>query len=185
VISQIYGGGGNVGALYNSDFVELHNRTGQNADVSSWALQYASAAGTTWTAALIPANTVIAPGGYLLLALGPAGANGASLPAQALPLSRTIDISASNGKVALTSSSSPLAGSCPPDTSIVDFVGYGTANCAEGGAAAPALSSGFAAFRLSMSAPSQACADSAVNSADFAKAAPSPHGSASNVCACP
>jgi hypothetical protein len=185
VISEIYGAGGNSGAVYNADFVELHNRTGQSMTLSGWALQYASTAGSSWSVAVIPPNTSVGAGGYLLLALGPLGTNGVALPSGARPLSRTIDMSSTSGKVAFTSSSTALSGSCPTADSIVDFVGYGTANCAAGNMAAPTLSASHAALRGSSSGASEACTDTAVNGADFTAGAPLLHGSMSNVCACP
>src|SRR5207248_11384808 len=47
VISQIYGGGGNSGAQYTNDFVELFNRTATPVDVSNWSVQTATATGMT------------------------------------------------------------------------------------------------------------------------------------------
>lgn len=51
VISQVYGGGGNLGATFANDFVELHNRTDSAVNLNNWTLQYASAQGTHWTRA--------------------------------------------------------------------------------------------------------------------------------------
>src|SRR6185436_772233 len=41
VISQIYGGGGNSGAIYHNDYVELYNRGTDPVDLTGWSLQYA------------------------------------------------------------------------------------------------------------------------------------------------
>ena len=46
VISQVYGGGGNTGAPYTHDFIELFNRGAAAASLSGMTLQYASATGT-------------------------------------------------------------------------------------------------------------------------------------------
>ncbi|MGV7841173.1 lamin tail domain-containing protein, partial [Mycobacterium kansasii] len=46
VISQVYGGGGNSGASYTHDFIELFNPTGSPVDLTGWKVRYASAAGT-------------------------------------------------------------------------------------------------------------------------------------------
>src|SRR5450759_1022350 len=46
-ISQAYGGGGNGGALYRRDFVEIFNAGNITLDVTGWSIQYASAAGTS------------------------------------------------------------------------------------------------------------------------------------------
>ena len=46
VISQVYGGGGNTGAPYTNDFIELFNRGTTTVSLSGWSVQYASATGT-------------------------------------------------------------------------------------------------------------------------------------------
>jgi hypothetical protein len=43
VISQVYGGGGNSGAIYTHDFIELFNRGTSSVSLNGWSLQYASA----------------------------------------------------------------------------------------------------------------------------------------------
>ncbi|HUQ34402.1 MAG TPA: lamin tail domain-containing protein, partial [Pyrinomonadaceae bacterium] len=42
VISQIYGGGGNAGAFYRYDFIEIFNRSSQPINLNGWSVQYAS-----------------------------------------------------------------------------------------------------------------------------------------------
>ena len=44
VISQVYGGGGNSGATYKNDFVELYNLGATPVDVTGWSVQYAATA---------------------------------------------------------------------------------------------------------------------------------------------
>ena len=46
VISQVYGGGGNSGATYTHDFIELFNRGTSSVSLAGWSVQYASATGT-------------------------------------------------------------------------------------------------------------------------------------------
>src|SRR5438874_2046066 len=48
VVSQVYGGGGNTGAPWHNDFIEVFNPTGAGVSVTGWSVQYASATGTTW-----------------------------------------------------------------------------------------------------------------------------------------
>src|ERR1041385_7563900 len=48
VISQVFGGGGNTGAPYKNDFIELHNRGATTISLAGYSVQYASTAGTTW-----------------------------------------------------------------------------------------------------------------------------------------
>src|ERR671931_1627540 len=67
VISQVYGGGGNTGAPYKNDFVELFNRGTSAIDLSGWSVQYASATGSgnfgANSAQLTALSGSIAPGG--------------------------------------------------------------------------------------------------------------------------
>jgi predicted extracellular nuclease len=46
VISQVYAGGGNTGAPFQNDFVELFNRGSEPVSIAGWSIQYASATGT-------------------------------------------------------------------------------------------------------------------------------------------
>ena len=39
VISQVYGGGGNTGATFTNDFIELYNRGSAPVDVTGWTVQ--------------------------------------------------------------------------------------------------------------------------------------------------
>src|SRR6185295_10569709 len=126
-ISQVYGGGGNAGATYTNDYVELYNPTNATVIITGWSLQYASATGTgTWTNKQ-PIGGYIEPGQYYLISLASGGSNGAPLPVTP-NISGTINIGASAGKIALVKNSESLSGGCPlgTDPDIVDFVGYGT-----------------------------------------------------------
>ena len=66
VISQVYGGGGNSGATYKNDFIELFNQTASPVSVAGWSVQYASSTGTSWQVTTLPTLT-LQPGQYLLL----------------------------------------------------------------------------------------------------------------------
>jgi endonuclease G len=170
VISQLYGGGGNTGATFTNDYIELYNPTGISFNLAGWSLQYASAAGTSWTNKQ-PLGGTIAPGEYFLVALASGGANGSPLPVSA-NISGDINMSATTGKVALVSNAVSLSGSCPngSDPDIVDFVGYGSsASCFEGGTRAPAPSNTNALFRKLNGAQ-----DTNQNGADFQTGAPNP-----------
>jgi endonuclease G len=170
VISQLYGGGGNSGATFTNDYVEIYNPTGVSFNLAGWSLQYASAAGTSWTNKQ-PLGGTIAPGEYFLVALASGGANGSSLPVSA-NITGDINMSATSGKIALVSNSISLSGTCPNgvDPDVVDFVGYGTsASCFEGAARAAAPSNTSALFRKLNGAQ-----DTNQNGADFQTAAPNP-----------
>jgi uncharacterized protein len=132
VISQVYGGGGNSGALYRNDFVELFNRGDLAQDISGWSLQYTSANGNTWgsNSTTLPSAT-LEPGQRYLVEMA-AGANTSATPLPTPDHSATgINMAGTNGKIALASTADALPGeSCPTGPTVVDAVGYGTQNCA-------------------------------------------------------
>jgi hypothetical protein len=180
VISQVYGGGGNAGATYTNDFVELFNRGSSAVDLSSWTVQYASSSSTSWQATALQGS--IAPGHHYLVQLGSSASVGAALPAP--DATGTTNLAAAGGKVALVRDGTALscgatAGSCASAPLLEDFVGYGSATDFEGTGAAPALSSTTAAVRAAAG-----CTDTDSNSADFDTATPSPRNSASATTSC-
>lgn len=141
VISQIFPGAGCKGArcsAYHNDYVELFNKGATPATVSGWSVQYASATGTNWSVAALPANAVIPPGGYFLVKLE-GNTNGlAELPEP--DATGNLNLSASAGKIALVKSTTALSGTVTlPNPNIADFVGYGSnASIYEGTGRAPA-----------------------------------------------
>ncbi len=188
VISQVYGGGGNSGAPFNADFVELFNRGTAARSVGGLSVQYTSATGTgalgASAAQLVALPDVsVPPGGSFLVAMI-AGTAGASLPTP--DATGLIALSAAAGKVALVTGTDSLGCNganlaCSVDqlARIVDLVGYGTANFAEG-QPAPGLSNTTAAQRLD-----GGCTDADANATDFVAAAPAPRNSASPLQPCP
>src|SRR5262245_37615157 len=179
VVSQVYAGGGNSGATYANDFVELFNRGSTSVDVSGWSVQYASAGSTTWQTTALTGS--IAPGRHYLVQLASAGAVGTSLPTP--DATGTTNLAVSGGKVAVVRDSTALTcgatpGSCSAVTAVADLVGYGTAADFEGGAA-PALDSTTAALRAG-----GGCTDTDANGTDFAAAAPTPRNSAAPAATC-
>src|SRR5919202_2070349 len=77
VVSQVYGGGGNSGATYKNDFIELYNRSAAPVSVTGWSVQYAASTGTTWQRTALSGS--IAAGGYYLVQEA-AGARRAARP---------------------------------------------------------------------------------------------------------
>ena len=185
MISQVYGGGGNAGAPYQNDFVELHNSGAAAVNLAGWSVQYSPAAGTSWGSQKISLTGSIPAGAYYLVQFGSGGAAGALLPTA--NASGSFNMSATAGKVALVNTSSSLpAVTCPlGDATLVDLVGYGsTANCAEpaaGAAAAPAPSASLAVLRR---ASGSSCQDSNNNANDFTAVAPAPRNAAAPAQAC-
>ena len=130
VISQVYGAGGNSGATYKYDFVELFNRGSSPVNLAGWTVQYAGATGSFSGNNTVSLSGTLAPGRYYLVQLaGGTSAVGADLP---MPnVTGGFGMSATAGKVALANSSDVVVGSA--DANVVDFVGYGsTASDAEG-----------------------------------------------------
>jgi len=175
VISQVYGGGGNTGAVYSNDFVELFNNGTTAVSLTGWSVQYASAAGTTWT--VTPLTGSMQPGQYFLIQEASGGGVGAVIPTA--DNTGTINLSATAGKVVLASTTIALAGICPGQQ-ISDFVGYGaTTNCYEGSGPAAAPSNSSAALRT------DPCYDTDDNAADFGTGAPIPRNSTTPAVSCP
>jgi hypothetical protein len=184
VISQVYGGGGNTGAPYTHDFVEIFNRGAAPVSLAGLSVQYASATGTGNFAAnaVVLLAGSLAPGQYYLVQLA-SGANGVALPTP--DVTGTTNLSGTAGKVALVNSVTGLAcngGSTPCGPAelalIKDLVGYGTANFFEG-TVGPAASN-----TTSLSRGGSGCEDSDNNGVDFTAGAPAPRNTASPLAPC-
>lgn len=184
VISQVYGAGGNTGATYNRDFVELFNRGSGPVSLNGLTVQYASATGTgNFTVGATLPNINLAPGQYHLVGMS-SGANGAPLPT--VDTSGTSSMATAAGKVVLVNGTTALAcngGSTPCSAAqlaqIVDLVGYGAANFFEGTGPTPAPSAILSVFR-----GSNGCTDTNQNSSDFTTALPAARNSASPLATC-
>jgi endonuclease I/beta-lactamase superfamily II metal-dependent hydrolase len=124
MIFEIYGGGGNSGAIYTHDYIVLYNGTNQNIDLSCYSIQYASATSSTY--AVTSLSGIIYANTYYVIRLASGGSTGASLPISPNIIGST-NLSATTGKVALVSNSVAVSGIL--DADVIDFVGYGsTAN---------------------------------------------------------
>lgn len=166
VINQIFGGGGNSGAPFRNDFIEIFNAGNIPVSLAGWSIQYASATASTWSVTALTPVVLSSGQRYLIQQAG--GNNGAALPAP--DAAGVITMAAGAGKVALVKSTTPLTGACPIDPNIIDFAGYGsTANCFRGTGPAPGASNTNAATRNG-----NGCTDTRNNAADFALAPPNP-----------
>ena len=168
VVNQVYAAGGNTGATYASDYVDILNTGSSAVDLTGWSLQYASASSTSWSAT--PLSGTLQPGHSYLVGLASSGAIGAALPAA--DATGTTNMAVSGGKVALVHDTAALAcgataGSCSAVATVADLVGYGTATDYEGSAAAPAGSSTLAVGR-------PGCTDTDQNANDFDTVTPTP-----------
>ena len=130
VISQVYGGGGNSGATYKNDFIELYNLGSTPVNVSGWSVQYAATTGTSWSKTNL--SGTIQPGHYYLVQEAAGSGGTVNLPTP--DATGTITMSATNAKVALVNNQTLItSGTSCPSSGIVDFLGFGaTTNCFEG-----------------------------------------------------
>jgi DNA/RNA endonuclease G (NUC1) len=181
VLSQVYGGGGNAGATLKNDFIEIFNRSSNTINLSGWSVQYASAgggAGAPWTRKTTLTGS-IGPGQYYLIreAQGAGGSTDLPQPDDV----GTIAMGGTDGKVALVSNDSFLPNGCPiGNPNVIDFVGYGSADCYEGFTAAPTLTNTTAALRAR-----GGCKDTDYNGANFTAVAPNPRNKLSTPNFCP
>src|SRR5262245_54317718 len=177
VISQVYGGGGNTGATLKNDFIEIINHTDTAINLSGWSVQYASATDQNWQVTPLT-NFMLSPGQYYLIKEAPGAGGTVDLPTP--DATGSILMGAVSGKVALVSNTVALTGLCPSDPAIIDFAGYGDANCFEGSGATPALTNTTAALR-----GLNGCLDTNNNAGDFGAGPQNPRNSSSptNNCA--
>ena len=190
VINEVYGGGGNSGAAYTNDFIELHNPSSLPISVNGLSLQYRAAAGTgapgTSNVFALP-NKTIQPGGYFLVQAA-AGATITDKPLPVTPDAQTtgtnLALSGTGGQIYLANGTAALdAGTGTiANANVIDFVGWGTSTTSyEGAVVAPATRNSAPATANATSISRKTSGDPAVvqdtdsNSADFASATtPSP-----------
>lgn len=171
VINELYGAGGNSGAIYQNDFVELYNRSDAEIVMSSWSIQYTSSTGNSWGSNKVIFSGTIPGNGYFLIKLATGGATGTPIPAE--DASGPINLSGTSGKLVLCNDATSVSNIIDPtvitDTNIIDKLGYGpAANGFEGTGPAPAASVTSSVERTSPGT------DTDNNSVDFIAAAPSP-----------
>ena len=180
VVSQIFAGGGNAGASYTNDFVELFNRGAAAVNLTGWTIQYASGASTSWQTTTLSGS--IGPGRYYLVQLASTASVGSPLPTP--DAAGTANLATAGGKLALVGDTVALtcgatAGSCSSAPLVEDLVGYGSATDYEGVGPAPALGSTTAAVR-----GGGGCTDTNANATDFAAVAPAPRNALSPSASC-
>ncbi|MCZ4499639.1 MAG: hypothetical protein JWQ74_2192 [Marmoricola sp.] len=175
VINEVFGGGGNSGAPYRSDFIELYNPTATTIALAGKSIQYRSTGGGAGGAAVALTGSVPAKGYYLIKAADGAGT---TLPALPTPdATTTFTLSATAGQVLLINGTSFTGtGNVAGNTGLIDAVAYGTGNNTfEGATMGANLSNTTSAQRKLQTA----AGDTDNNNADFASTAPSPQNSGS------
>jgi 5'-nucleotidase len=146
VISEVYGGGGNSGAIYTHDYVELYNPTDAAIDLAGLSIQYRSSANTNppssgGVTSLAGAGSVPA-GEHFVVRLASQSTVGAPVPNVDFVGNTATNLSGSNGQVYLARSTTAIdpdgtGNTAITDPAVIDFVGFGSAAIKEGAAAAP------------------------------------------------
>lgn len=134
LITQVYGGGGNSGATYKSDFIELINTTSSDINIGGWVVYYLSATSNLTNAKYeFPANTIIKAGSYFSLKC--ADGTGTTQAAWPMPFDGTctLTLGGTAGKIILLKSNAAFTLSNPPlieeiinNANFGDYVPYGT-----------------------------------------------------------
>jgi predicted extracellular nuclease len=156
VVAEVYGAGGNSGASYSADFVELRNLGSTAASLTGLSLAYRSAGGSVGGSVTLDGS--VAPGARYLVRMSAPGSTGAALPTPDEVASPAVSMSSTSGTVELRSGSG-----------VVDLVGYGaTASVSETRPTGVDLSATLSAQRY------EGEPDTDDNAADFAEAAPTP-----------
>jgi hypothetical protein len=176
VISQAYGGGGNSGSTYTNDFIELFNSGSAAVNLQGLSVQYASATGATFSAITLLPDFSLQAGQYFLIQQAQGNGGTTALPTPDLIAETPIAMAGTNFKLVLANNTETVSG-CD-DTTILDLVGFGSANCFEG-AVAPVLSNANSGSRLL-----NGCQDSNNNSLDFVVGPANPRNSTTTLAPC-
>ncbi len=183
VVSGFFGGGGNAGAPFDSDHIEIFNRSQAAVDVTGWSVQYADGTNAPGFIAsrVVPLSGVIGPGEYRLIRTNTPGSNGVPIPTPDFLPAAPFGMDNANGRIAVVRSTDPLGADCGSSL-IEDLVGYGNALCQEGIGTTPAISNTVGGYRLQ-----DGCRDTDQNLLDFVVAEPLffPRNSASPANLCP
>jgi len=167
VINEAYGGGGNSGAAFNNDFVELYNNGNSTVVMTDWSIQYTSSAGTSWGNNKTVFSGTIASKGYFLVKLAAGATANVLLPTE--DALGTTNMSGSGGKLILANSNvSASSVANPVDAQIIDKLSYGASATVMETANAPATTNSSSVQRM----PTGTDTDN--NSADFGVGTPTP-----------
>ncbi|MBV8855979.1 MAG: hypothetical protein JOZ02_03370 [Acidobacteria bacterium] len=192
VISQVYTRGGEPGATFRNDYVEVFNRGNVAVNLMDYTLQVLviAPAQPGFPGGLTPVNVrftsssgnvPLDPGKYVLYQFGSSGTGGAALPTPDSNNSTPVNLNLppDAGRVALIKGIPTHAYAqygCAPgiDAALADFVSYGSATCAEGGGVLPAPTVTTALLRFD-----DGCGDTDNNISDFGPLAPNPRNTSS------
>ncbi|HEY0173900.1 MAG TPA: Calx-beta domain-containing protein, partial [Pyrinomonadaceae bacterium] len=188
VISQVYTRGGEPGATFRNDFVEIFNRGNVPVNLGDYSLQVLVNAPPSpgFPGGLVSVSIVVVssgstlnldPGKYYLYQFAGSGNNGATLPTPDTgggSFPSDLNLPSTTGRVAIVKGLAmhpytQYGCAVGVDAALADFFSYGATTCVEGGANFPAPSQTTAAVRNT-----DGCDDTENNVADFTTAAPNP-----------
>lgn len=160
-ISQIYVAGGKTDSAFNKNYIELHNVSNVDVDLSGYSLQYSPDDSGGWK--LGELSGTIPPGRYFLVESPASGNVGAVLPTPDDSVS--FNMEPTRGVVALVNSNVQLPdGVCASsNTSIVDVVSWNGIDCIEGNKIKADVKPDEAYLRRD-----KGCYDGNLNNSDFA-----------------
>jgi hypothetical protein len=181
VISQIYSGGGDAGALYNADYVEIFNRSASSIiNLENFSIQYVDGGAplkVNWSGKVKLPNFALAPGKYYLVQMSATGASGQALPSPDLIAAPSLNLNAARGRLVLMSDTANVI-NCPNTNNVYDKVAYGSDICFDGTLIDESLYNSnlntVALYRFN-----GGCVDTDNNGLDFEVLAPSPRNSQS------
>ena len=132
VISQVYTRGGEAGATFQNDFIEIFNASSSNVDINGWSLVVDTFEGSTNQArgATFNQSFPIAPGTHLLFRFAGNGTNGQATPGE-FPIITDTSLGSTSGKLMLLAPGQTLPTGCPAAGAVADLVGYGSSTCSE------------------------------------------------------
>jgi Calx-beta domain/Domain of unknown function (DUF4214) len=188
VVSQVYTRGGEPGASYQSDFVEIFNRGTTAVSLNNYALQATLDNGSIPTSLSLRIFSLngasVQPGHYFLIRFrGDAAGDGQPLPTpdfdlNILPAAVPANLHPTAGTIVLLTPDGSFQG-CPSSAQaagVVDFVGYGNSLCYEGPSGPAPLPTLNQAAQRELGG----CADNNVNALDFHLGPPLPRNSSSS-----
>lgn len=173
VINEVYGAGGNAGAVFNADFVELYNPTDDPISLTGLSVQYRSANGGSGGSPYALTGSVPANGTFLIQ-MSSVGANGAALPTPDATASPSFTMAAAGGQTFLLAGTTPISGTgdMSGNPAVIDMVGVSGSTSYE---TAPTTVGATATNSLNRNGG----ADTDNNATDFTLAAPTPTASGS------
>src|SRR3954467_13825549 len=168
LVSQVYTRGGEAGATYNGDFVELFNRGTTALDIKGYSIIVDTFEGSTETSVGITFNQSfsVPPGMHILFSFLGNGSNGQALPSGHFPVTN-IGLGSTSGQIVILPPGQGIPSGCPVGSgTIIDFYGYGTTACFEGSPSSVPTSN---QSRMRVNAN---CTDTDNNLSDFASVTP-------------